>query len=410
MKHGLALINGKVFYKGSLQDRNIYIENGKITQVRNSELAAERKLDCRGKIIIPGMIDAHVHMREPGLTHKEDFLSGSMAAAHGGVTTFIDMPNTKPPTLTIEELEAKRELAAKSTVNYGFHFGSSADNLGEIVKAQERNIASVKVFMNVSTGRMLIEDDDTLSAIFENSRLVTAHAEGEKVRKALAVWKGRKTKLYLCHISSREEIDMVKKEAVMPYVEVAPHHLFLTSKDVDSPLKEVHPAIKSAADQQALWSSIRAGVVTTIGSDHAPHTAEEKEAENPPRGMPGLETTLPLVMDAVNRGKITLAKAVQLCCENPAKVFGIRERGFIEKGYAADLVVIDLRKEHKISNSELFTKCGWSPYDGFRLKGAIAATIVNGNVVYDGSDVIREHKGEEVSFNVGQGRNLQGAF
>ena len=400
MKHDLALINGKVFYAEELQERNVYITQGKIAQIKNSELEAEEKIDCKGMLVLPGMIDSHVHMREPGLTHREDFLTGSMAAAHGGVTTFLDMPNTKPPTLTIANLEEKRELAKKSVVNYGFHFGSSQDNLDEIAAAWDKNIASVKVFMNHTTGEMLIEEDEVIEKIADASRRMTVHAEGKKVKKILELTKGKKTKVYLCHISLKEELDLIKKEHVKPFVEVTPHHLFLTSKDIENPLREMYPSLKSEKDQEALWTSIKAGIVTTIGSDHAPHTKEEKMTECTPRGVPNLDTTIPLLLDAVNKGKLTITKLVELCSENPAKIFGIKEKGSIAKGYDADLVVVDLKKEHVVNADDLFTKCGWSPYEGFKLKGKVEKTLVNGKVVCEGNEVYQKTRGREVFLDV----------
>lgn len=399
MDYEVGLINGKVFYKGALQERNIYISDGKIERIRNSELKAEKVFDCKGRIIIPGMIDAHVHLREPGMTQKEDFLSGSMAAAHGGVTTIIDMPNTKPPTLSVKDLEEKRKLAKKSIVNYGFHFGAAEDNLDEIKKAWKKNIASVKIFMNISTGRMLIENEGALGKIFSNSKIVTVHAEGGKAKKAMEIRCGKKTKLYLCHISTREELDAIKKEPSRPFVEVTPHHLFLTSNDVENSFREMLPSLKSKDDQAALWSSIKGGIVTSIGSDHAPHTKAEKKKEDAPKGVPGLETTLPLMLDAVNKSRVSLSKVVELCCENPAKTFGIKSKGFIEKGYDADIAVANLNKNWVVKGDELFTKCGWSPFEGFRLKGGIEYTFVNGKLVYDGSNVIKDEKGKEAYFH-----------
>ena len=400
MKHDLALVNAKVFYNGGLEERNIYISQGKIAQIKNSELEAEERIDCKGMLILPGMIDSHVHLREPGLTHKEDFLTGSMAAAHGGVTTFLDMPNTKPATLTIANLEEKRELAKKSVVNYGFHFGSSTGNLDEIAAAWNKNIASVKIFMNRSTGNMLIEKDLVIEKIAEASKRITVHAEGKKIKKVLELTREKKTKVYLCHISLKEELDLIKKEHAKPFVEVTPHHLFLTSKDVENSLREMYPALKSEKDQEALWTSLKAGIVTTIGSDHAPHTKEEKMGECAPRGVPNLDTNMNLMLNAVNNGKLTIAKLVELCSTNPAKIFGIKEKGSIAKGYDADLIVIDLKKEHVINADDLFTKCGWSPYEGFRLKGKVEKTIVNGNVVYEGNEVYQKTRGKEVFFDV----------
>jgi dihydroorotase len=382
----LLIKNCKIFTRGVLRSKNVFVDGGKIKKLTSERLMAEKVIDAKGKIVIPGLIDAHVHFREPGLTHKEDFFTGSMAAAAGGITTFLDMPNTKPPTTTTERLDEKRMLARKSVVNYGFHFGSTKDNIGEIEKA--KNIASVKVYMDQTTGDLAITEESALKKIFSLPIIKTIHAESENILKALQL--GKSSRLYFCHISSKEELGYVAKNKTgSTFIEVTPHHLFLTVQHINKSgsFAEMKPSLKTRRDQQALWDAVRNNVVDVIATDHAPHTKEEKMQVNYPVGVPGCETMLPLLLNAVNNNLLTLKKVVQLCCENPARIFKIRGKGFIEVGFDADLTIIDMKMEREVRSANLVTKCGWSPFEGFRLKGWPLMTLVNGNVVYDNGEI-----------------------
>lgn len=360
----------------------------------------EKVIDARFNYVIPGLIDPHVHFREPGLTHKEDFFTGSKAAAAGGITTILDMPNTKPETVSVKELNKKRRLAKKSLVNYGFHFGGSVDdNVEEIKKV--RDVASVKVFMNVSTGKMLIEDDDLLERVFNVAELVSVHAEKEMVEKAIRLSKKCGNKLYLCHLTLASELEVLRKyKDDQIFAEVTPHHLFLTKNDVKKlkAFAEMKPDLKTKKDQDALWQAIDDGLIDTIGTDHAPHTVEEKKAKDYPSGVPGCETALPLMLDAVNKGKISLTKVVRLMSTNPAKIFGIKNKGKIAVGYDADLVIIDMELKKKVENKKLFTKCKWSPFNEKILKGWPIITIVNGRVVFDKGMIYTNAGGRGVEF------------
>ena len=379
----LLIEGGHVLVEGRLLRENVFIDKGKIQQITPQRPNADQEINAKGKIVLPGLIDCHVHCREPGLTHKEDFYTASMAAAAGGVTTFFDMPNTHPPTFDIEDLEAKREMAKKSLVNYGFYFGASSNNIEQIKKA--RNIAAVKIYMNETTGNLLLENDTIIEEIFKHAPRIAVHAEGEQVRKAIHLAKKYKKFLYLCHISSKDEIALIKKEKTENiFCEVAPHHLFLTDSDHKKMkgLAYMKPVLKSKKDQNALWKGIEDNTVDTIGTDHAPHTLMEKKSNSPPAGVPGLETMLPLLLNAVNEKKLTLQKLSELTAANPARIFGIKNKGIIKEGYDADVVVVDLNKEYKISNDALFTKCKWSPFHGKKVKGAVDFTIVNGNLIY----------------------------
>ncbi|MCK5283436.1 MAG: amidohydrolase family protein [Nanoarchaeota archaeon] len=393
LKNGLAYIDKKILKK------DILISKAKINKIAD-KISINKKIeviDCSGKLILPGIIDPHVHFREPGLTHKEDFLSGSKAAAAGGITTVLDMPNNKPPILTSKDLKKKRELAKKSLVNYGFHFGSSTDNINEIKKA--KNIASTKIFMNWSTGSMKIDDEKKLEHIFKNSRIVAVHAEEDKVKQAVNLAKKTKKKLYLCHISSKKEIEFLQKNKENNiFIEVTPHHLYLTEKK-NNPFLSVRPCLKTKEDNEALWQAINSGLVDTIGTDHAPHTIKEKESDNPPSGMPGEETLLPLMLDAINSKKISLRRLIELCCENPAIIFGIKNKGKIKKGYDADFTIVDMNIKKRVDANNLFTKCRWSPYNNKLLKGWPVITIINGNIVYNKGKINSKSQAKEVKFS-----------
>lgn len=421
----LLLKNCKVIEDGNTILRNILISEGKIISIisensgNSDEINCEKVIDCNNKLVLPGLIDPHVHFREPGMEHKEDFLSGSCAAAAGGITTVLDMPNTNPPTFTLSDLENKKNLAMKSIVNFGFYFGASADdNIMEIKKAFDSgNVAAVKVYMNDTTGNLLITDNLLLEKIFETAKIsekvVAVHAEGEMVKKAVELAKKCGNKLYLCHISTKEEIDYINTNKTNGndntlFVEVSPHHLFLTEEDDNGAFTKMKPVLKTINNQQALFDAVNSGVVDVIGTDHAPHTLEEKREINYPYGVPGCETVLPLLLNAVNEGRISLKKVQELCCENPAKIFGIKNKGFIKEGYDADLVILDLEMERIVENEKLFTKCKWSPFAGKKLKGWPIMTIVNGNIVYsysnsEGHEKIvlnKDYKGKEVIYNV----------
>ena len=373
-------------------------------------------IDVGKKLIMPGIIDVHTHMREPGVTYKEDFATGSRACAKAGVTTFYDMPNTIPTTTTLGNLMEKKKLASeKSIVNFGLHFGGSKnDNIEEIKKVlKNREVNTVKIFMNVSTGEMLIEDDEILAKVFENSKLVLVHAENEMIDKAIELNKNYGSGLYVCHIPSAEEmkkvIDAKKNSKVNTkehpvYAEVTPHHLFLNTEIRESTernkmLLRMKPELREKSDNEFLWEAINRGEVDTIGTDHAPHLIREK-LEKITFGMPGVETSLALMINAYNEGKISLEMIQKLMCENPARIMKIEKRGKLQEGYFADIIVVDLKKEWTVGvDDTIESKCGWTPYENWKLKGKNTMTIVNGKIVYENRKINENIKsGKEVKF------------
>ena len=373
-------------------------------------------IDVEKKLIMPGIIDVHTHMREPGITYKEDFETGSEACAKGGITTFYDMPNTVPATTALENLLNKKELAGKkSIVNFGIHFGGSKNNnIDEIRKVLEKKEANtVKIFMNVTTGEMLIEDDEILKGIFENSELVLVHAENEMIDKAIALNQKYGKGLYVCHIPSADELKKVieakknnklNNEKHPIFAEVTPHHLFLNEKIRESNernkmLLRMKPELRKKSDNEFLWKAINEGCIDTIGTDHAPHLIEEK-MEKVTFGMPGVETSLALMLTAYNEGKIKLPVIQKLMCENPAEIMKIVRRGKLKEGYYADVIVVDTEKEWIAGvDDTLESKCGWTPYENWKLKGKNIMTIVNGEIVYEKGKINENaKKGKAIEF------------
>lgn len=398
----MLLKNCRVLYHGEEDIKDILVEKGKITKIYRcsevEELDIDEIIDMDGNWVLPGVIDVHTHMRDPGLSYKEDFETGSKACAKGGVTTFIDMPNTVPNTTTKEILDAKENNSKnRSYVDYGFHFGGSKlDNSEEIKKVRDR-VASTKIFLNMSTGDMLVEEEKVLENLFKESKIISVHAEEEMVDKAIDLARKFRKPLYLCHLSKKSEVEKLraaKKEGLKIYGEVAPHHLFLDSSMVNS-LLIMKPELKSKEDNEALWLGLEDGTIDTIGTDHAPHTLEEKNSKTT-YGIPGVENSLEMMLKELNK-KIDMKTLQKVMSENPAKIFGIVGKGKIEVGYDADLVAVDLNNKEIIKNEDVISKCGWTPYSGIVGGGKVLLTMVRGHLVYDGKNFI-EKIGEGVNY------------
>ncbi|MFA6708098.1 MAG: dihydroorotase family protein [Fusobacterium sp.] len=400
----MLIKNALIFINNKAVSKDILIENEKISKIQD-EIHLKYNKDnliiyANGKYALPGIIDPHTHMRDPGLTYKEDFTTGSMACAKGGITTFLDMPNTIPNVITKEELLKKKENSKnRSFVDYAFYFGGSKlDNSNEVKKTINISVAT-KIFMNVSTGNMLVEDEKVLKNIFENSKLVAVHAEGKMVKKAIEISEKTNTPLYLCHLSTEEEIEYLreaKEKKLKVYGEVTPHHLFLNKENLkDNPLLVMKPQLKTKADNNALWKAINEGIIDTIGTDHAPHTLEEKK-ENTIYGIPGVENSLELMLQAVKEKKLDIETLKRLMSENPSKIFNLKGKGSLEIGYDADILLVDLNINEKIDKKNIISKCNWTPYEDFNKGGNIITTIVRGNIVYN-NGIFNEFKiGKEV--------------
>ncbi|MEI0843063.1 dihydroorotase family protein [Brachyspira pilosicoli] len=388
---------------------SIIIENEKIKKIdfdNNFEIYKDYNIiDANYNHVLSGIIDPHAHMRDPGLTHKEDFSSGSKAAAKGGVTTFLDMPNTIPNTITKESLEEKKNMMiGKSYVDYGFHFGGSKADNTEDIKQVINKAASTKIFFNASTGNMLVEDDKILYKLFEASKIVTVHAEEKMLDKAINIAKQTNTPLYLCHLSLESEINSLKKakdSGMIIYGEATPHHLFLNTEDVNKNdknkmLLRMKPELREKSDNDALWNAILDGTIDTIGTDHAPHLLSEK-LEKLTFGIPSIEHSLELMLKKVKDSTINIKLLTKIMSENTAKIFGIKNKGLLKEGFDADFVIADLNDESIIEDKDIITKASWSPYIGFKRGGKVITTIVRGNVVYNNGK-FHEGFGKEVYY------------
>lgn len=384
---------------------DIHIENGVIKAIGpNLNIKDNEIIDAQSHLVIPGIIDAHCHFRDPGLTYKEDFLSGSQACAKGGVTTFIDMPNTKPQTTTYELLIDKINLAKqKSIVDFGFHFGAGSDNVEEIKKANHL-VASTKIFFNLSTGDMMIKDKEALEKIYAASKMVSVHAEDESLDIAIQLAQQFNKPLNVCHVSSTRDISVcenAQRQGLNINVEVTPHHLLL-NEDVWSNNKMMKhllltkPHIRTKQDNLSLWQAIKNNVISSIGTDHAPHLWNEKISEEK-YGIPSIEFSLELMLKYFQAQNISLALLVELMCHQPARFFKIKHKGFIKQGYDGDLVIIDLNNQSMITNDEVVSKSKWSPYHGTVRQAKVLTTIVRGNVVYQ-NGVFNKHQGKEIEY------------
>lgn len=389
-----------VFLSEDIQDTvyDILILDGKIDKI-SSEIATDKHLqiiDARNCIAISGMIDVHTHLREPGLSHKENFRTGSMAAARGGVSTVFDMPNTIPICRTKETLVQKKLLAQKSIVDYALHLGvnmdSRAHDIQRCVQSFGTSLPSTKIFLNKSTGALKIDDMDLLEELVSQSWFVCAHAEEEKIEEIVPLTQKYAIPLYLCHISRKSEIECIislRKQATRApiYVELCPHHLAFTRNDLKkNPLLTMMPPLQEEADRCALWDALHANHVDSIGSDHAPHLLSEKnhalKHHKEIYGVPGLESSLPFLLDKVTKKELSLHRVQELTSQNPAKIFGLKSKGTLEEGKDADITLVDLSKKTTPSSQSTVSACSWNIFEGISLSARIEATLSRGNIVY----------------------------
>jgi dihydroorotase len=390
---------GRVFLGGEFREADILVEGGKIKRVGAAlDNGGEKPLDASGLLVVPGLIDPHVHLREPGEEYKEDFRSGTMAAVAGGFTTVIDMPNNKPPTTTAERLEEKKKLAAKKAIcDVRFHFGTTDSNFDEVKKADP---GSLKIYMGRTTGELMLREKGSLErhfSQFDRGRPVVLHAsddsEDEKknleatyanVRHAAGLVQKQERRVHLAHVSTPHEITLFKKCANAT-VEVAPHYLFLSANDARrlGSRGTVYPPLRSEQKRITLWHCLER--IDCIATDHAPHTLEDKE--DGARGFPGLETCLSLMLDAHQKGLLGIDWVIPAMTSNPARIFNLRGKGAIAAGYDADLTLIDMKKEWVVDGAGLFTKCRWSPFEGKRLKGRAVSVMRNGELLMEDGEL-----------------------
>ncbi|RYD53351.1 MAG: dihydroorotase [Sphingobacteriales bacterium] len=436
--------NATIVNEGHRIEGDVLVKNGRIERIDSSipePKEACRVVDCTGLHLLPGCIDDQVHFREPGLTHKADIATESRAAVAGGVTSFMEMPNTVPPTLNREKLEEKFAIAARtSPANHSFFMGVSNDNADEVLRVNELKdrVCGVKIFMGSSTGSMLVDNYLTLEKIFSGTELLIAtHCEDERIIAAnkaqfpdadnasyhplirneaacfessfaaVQLAKKHDTRLHILHITTTEELrlfgNMLPLAEKRITAEVCVHHLHFTADDYAQLGNQIkcNPAIKSARHKPALWEALLDDRLDIIATDHAPHTLAEKQQpyQQAPAGLPLVQHSLLLMLQYVREGRISLEKVVEKMAHAPAICFNIRERGFIREGYHADLVLVDLNDTTTVHRENLLYKCGWSPLEGRTLPARVAHTFVNGNEVWNGSQILEGTTGERLYFD-----------
>ncbi len=447
MKNKVTLIkNARIVNEGKIFSGDILIENDYIKEVAPSISAKSSDVhvfDAEDNYVLPGVIDDQVHFREPGLTHKADIGSESKAAVAGGITSFIEMPNTNPQTTTIEKLEEKFDIAAKTSwANYSFMFGGTNDNLDEILKVDAKNVAALKLFLGSSTGNMLVDNPQVLEKIFSSTDLLIAvHCEDETTiqknlkehidkfgddipmkyhpvirseeacylssSKAIELAKKTGARLHVFHLSTGKETNLFSNKIPLKdkkiTAEVCIHHLWFTDEDYDKKgtLIKWNPAVKTQKDKDALWKALLDNRIDVIATDHAPHTLEEKNNvyTKAPSGGPLVQHALVAMLEAHHHGKISIEKIVEKMCHNPAILFQVEKRGYIKEGYFADLVVVDLNNPWTVKKENILYKCGWSPFEGTSFKSRITHTFVNGSLVYKNFKFYDANAAKRLTFN-----------
>ncbi len=447
MKAKTVLIkNANIVNEGSIFNGDILIEGEYIKEIGESISAKSADVhvfDAEGKYVLPGAIDDQVHFREPGLTHKANIETESRAAIAGGITSFIEMPNTNPQTTTIEKLEEKFAVAAKTSyANYSFMFGGTNDNLDEILKVDAKNVAALKLFLGSSTGNMLVDNPEVLENIFSKTDLLIAvHCEDEttiknnfeiyfekygddipvkyhhKIRseeacylsssKAIELAKKTGARLHVFHLSTGKETELFRNDIPLKdkkiTAEVCVHHLWFSDEDYDEKgtLIKWNPAVKTKTDRAQLWDALLDDRIDVIATDHAPHTIEEKENvyTKAPSGGPLVQHALPALLEMYHKGKISIEKIVEKMCHNPAILFQIEKRGYIREGYFADLVFVDLNNPWTVTKDNILYKCGWSPFEGTTFKSRITHTFINGSLAYKNARFYDVNAAKRLTFN-----------
>ena len=443
--------NATLVNEGQTFVASVFVSNGLISKIIKEgepfDAGSAAVIEAKGKYLIPGIIDEHVHFREPGLTQKADIYTESQAAVAGGVTSFMDMPNTVPQTTTQDLLQQKFDLAAeKSLANYSFYLGATNDNLSEIIKTDPKRVCGIKLFMGSSTGNMLVDKNEVLVRLFRESPcLIAAHCEDEGiihantvrckdlaakgeviadasihpfVRTSEACYRSSSKavdmaekfggRLHVLHISTKSELSLFKNNISLKdkkiTAETCPHYLWFDEHDYEDKSFAIkcNPAIKSHRDKEALLAALKTGLIDTIGTDHAPHLREEKftgDYFTNKSGFPSVQHGFDIMTEVMRGGWLSLPELVQLMCHNPAVLYQIDRRGFLREGYHADLALVDLDTVKPISNATEYTKCGWTPYDGLEVHSRVTHTFVNGNLVFDNGQFYEETKGERLIFN-----------
>ena len=440
--HGATIINEGEMFAGSVLIDGEFIRKIYRNEIPVEDMESADLINASGKYLIPGVIDDQVHFREPGLTHKGDITTESRAALAGGITSYMEMPNTIPQSVTIEELEKKYARAAEvSAVNYSFYIGATNDNLKEVLAVDPERVCGIKVFMGSSTGNMLVDNDLTLSELFKNAHtLVAVHCEDEniikknmelyrekygelipisrhpRIRSAEACFQSSSkavklaaqfgTRLHVLHLSTADEMRLFEPGPVRNKkitAEVCIHHLWFDERDYPQygTRMKWNPAVKSPEDKEALWTALLSDKIDVIATDHAPHTLDEKAHPymKAPSGGPLVQHSLTAMLEFARQGKITIPKIVEKMCHAPADLFRIDKRGYIREGYYADLVLIDPEKRWTVVPENILYKCGWSPFEGTEFSHQVEKTFVNGQLAYNQGAINADVKGKRLLFN-----------
>ncbi len=438
------LKNATIVNEGVSFVSDLLVENGLIKKIRNTITANDvTVLDAQGKFLLPGLIDDQVHFREPGLTHKADISTESKAAVAGGITSFIEMPNTVPQATTQELLEEKFKIAQKTSLaNYSFMFGGTNDNLEELLLTNPKNVAGIKLFLGSSTGNMLVDNPEVLEKIFSSTKLIiSVHCEDEQTikkntaqykniygdeipielhpiirseaacylssSKAIALAKKTGARLHIFHLSTAKETELFRNDIPIEEkqitAEVCVHHLWFSNQDYKEKGTHIkwNPAVKTAKDRAGLWEALLDDRLDVIATDHAPHTLKEKS--NPylkaPSGGPLVQHALLALLEKVKENVWSIEKLVEKACHNPAKIFQIEKRGFIREGYFADLVLVDMNAPQTVTKDGILYKCGWSPFEGITFSSTITHTFVNGVLVFNMGAFDTTVKGKRLTFD-----------
>jgi dihydroorotase len=445
MSKSYLIKNARIVNEGSIVEGDVLIEAGRIAKIDSSigpKSANVNVIDAEGKYLIPGIIDDQVHFREPGLTHKGDLHSESRAAVAGGITSFMEQPNTKPAATTVEELEKKYQRAAQvSLANYSFNMGASNDNLEELKKVSKRDVAAIKIFMGSSTGNMLVDQQKTLEGIFQLDHQLITHCEDEQTIRtnlekakqqygedipmsmhpvirseeacylssstAVELAKKYNSRLHVFHISTAKETKLFTNKIPLTEkritAEVCVHHLWFDDSQYESKGSHIkwNPAVKQASDREGLWKALLDGRLDVVATDHAPHTLEEKSNKylNAPSGGPLVQHALPAMMERVHDGVWDIQTMVEKMCHNPAILFRMEDRGYIREGYHADLVLLEPNRPWKVSKDNILYKCQWSPFEGTVFKSKVTHTFVNGHLAFKEGNFDDSQLGERLLFN-----------
>ena len=432
----LIIKNGTCFIDGKLSKKEIGITNGKISHIEDSiSESAKDNFDADKLIVLPGCLDTQVHFREPGSIDTEDLHSGSRAAIVGGITGVFEMPNTNPPTSTKKEFQKKLDLAKNRMYsNYAFYFGATADNANELADLKNlEGCCGIKLFAGSSTGNLLVADEKDIETVFKNSsKVVAVHSEDEEIlnknkklikdgdvhshpiwrseecavsstRRIVRIAERYNKKAHVLHITTKQEIDFLSQHKGNITFEITPQHLTIYAPDCYDKLgtyAQMNPPIRDKSHYDRLWYAVKNNYNDTIGSDHAPHLKvnKDKKYPNSPSGMPGVQTLMPVMLNHVNNAKLSLNQLITFVCENPVKIFGIKNKGYIKKDFDADFTIVDMNKTIEIKNEKIESKCKWSPFNGEKFLGTPVATIINGEIKMKNGEIIGDPTGKPMLF------------